>query len=197
MSIDVSRTYIIPIDRLSDAFAAAAEIAPRVREPESVSIALPDGSSVAFPFAPEEDPPYTLEVGGYLSFEYGFRASGDDIEDYVRRNPEPPFAVKRLKGGGLRAIFWLDLIVAIEPPFASFGFHNLGKDDCDVLDLRSVRDVLDYIGRCAEGLVTYETVMGEHRLLSPFESDLPSWAGDEDDSNLARIVAFACSQGDA
>ncbi|WP_169977591.1 hypothetical protein [Tautonia rosea] len=190
MSIDVSRVYIFPIERLADAFAAAAEIAPRPREPRDFTIALPNGTSIRFPFAPRGNPPYALELDDFNSFEYRFRASGDDIEEYVRENPEPPFVLKRLKGGGLRGIFELILLVSVEPPYASFSFNTRCTSDCDVLGLRSVCEVLDFIGRCAEGLVTYEMVMGDRKIVEPFDEDLPPEVGVGDESELASIVAY-------
>lgn len=174
MSLDASRDYIFPLERVAEAFAAAAELALPQRDPRDHEIALPNGSSIVFPFAPDSKPPYVLELDDFLSLDYRFRASGDDIEEYVRENPEPPFTIKRLKGGGLRGTFELRLIVSVEPPYVSFSFCNQSNADCDVVFLPSVCDVLDHIGNSAQGIVTYQSVMGDRKILEPFEEDLPS-----------------------
>jgi hypothetical protein len=112
VSIDVSRSYIIPVENLSLAFAALAEIAPKRRTPREYSIELPDGSSVSFPFAPDLDrTPFVLKAGGdkSLSFDYAFRVGGgDDMVEYLRRNSDPPIfrqahQVGRRSGHGVRA----------------------------------------------------------------------------------------------
>lgn len=210
MSVDVSRTYILPIERLADAFAAVVEISTARRGPAAHSIGLPDGSSVALPFAPLfGEPPYVLEDGEFLSFDCAISAAGgDDIEAYLRADPDPPFGFNRLKGGDIRVVAYLGLSVSAGAPCASLSFHNLRSgSDCRVLALRSVCDVLDYIARCAGGLVTYETSMGESRLLSPIEGPLPSFEnrGDEQDGDddaadddgaagMARIVEYVRGQ---
>jgi hypothetical protein len=76
----------------------------------------------------------------------------------------------------------------VEPPYAEVSFHNQHKDDCDIFILRSVCDVLDYVGHCAESLVTYETVMGEVNLIEPFEEKLPRMVDEDGNRELARIV---------
>jgi hypothetical protein len=198
MSVDVSRSYIISTERLRDAFEAAAEIAPRSREPREYRIALPDGSAIVFPFAPfGEQPPYVLRTDpqDFLSFDYAVRvACGDDVDAYLRRNPEPPFRVKRLKSGGMRAIVYTRLLVSADPRYAVFSFSNTSNEDCDVLDLPSVCDVLDYVGRCADSLVTYRTVMGEDQLVEPIQGDLPKLAHGDDEGDLSLIVEYVQSK---
>ncbi len=201
MSVLVSRTYIIPIERLVDAFAAAVEIAPRRREPREFSITLLDGSSVSFPFKPlYQEPPYAIGSGDIdsLEFLYGVRAAGgDDVEAYLRVNPEPPFNVKRLKRGGLVVVASLWLSVRTEPPYASFGFQAEG-DSCDVLSLPSVCGVLDYIDQCAGGLVTYRSDPDGSFLISPFEVKLPVFEDDDEgEKELTRIVEYVRMQGRA
>jgi hypothetical protein len=194
MSVDVSRSYIISTERLRDAFEAASEIAPRSKNAREYRIALPGGSEVVFPFAPfGEQPPFVLGTGPgeFLSFDYAVRvACGDDMVAYLRRNPEPPFRMKRLKSGGMRAIAYPQLLVSADPRYAVFSFGNTSNKDCDLFDLRSVCDVLDYVGRCADSLVTYQTVMGEDRLVEPIQGDLPKLADGDDEAELALIVEY-------
>ena len=193
MSEDVSRSYLIPSDRLADAFAATAEILAKSREPEEHRIDLPDGTSIGFPAAPDLDMPHELEPGRVLDFDLAIRfGAGDDVDAYLRQEPEAQIQVKRLKSGGLRSIAYLGLTVSIQPPFARFTFStSSGRfSHCEVLDLPSLIVVLDYVGRSAGWLLTFVSGMGEDRLVEPFESALP-YMGDEDDSpRLARIVEW-------
>lgn len=195
MSIDFSRTYIVPIERAADAFAAAAEIAIRP-EPYDCRIVLPDGSLVVFPLAPvDREPLNALSAERSVSFDFAFGADGDDITDYLRRDAEPPFLVERLNSEGTRALVRLRLFVSADPLYIAFTFHNTCNKDCDLLGLRSVCDALDYVGRCAESLVTYETVMGEDRLIEPFNGVLPPSDGPDGGMRLARVVEYVWTRG--
>ena len=90
------------------------------------------------------------------------------------------------------------LCVSTEPPYASFDFQAEGAS-CDVLSLRSVCQVLDYIGRCGEGLATYEWNPDGSFLVYPLEGRMPSFDDEDDDggSELAQIVAYVRSLGSA
>lgn len=197
MSIDVSRTYVVPIERLADAFAAAAEVAVRGQEAHEYPILLPDGSSVVFPLAPvHHEPPYVLGAEGLLSFDFIFCvAGGDGIIERLEGDPERPLQVDRPKSGGTPALISLRLAASTESLYGAFTFRNTCNRDCDVLSLRSVCDVLDYFGRCADSLVTYETVMGEDRLIEPFKGALPPLAEPDSGMKLARIVEYGWTRG--
>lgn len=195
MSIIVCRHYIFPIERLRDAFEAATELHSRSKKPFTNPVLLPDGALVNVPFAyddildaEEVQPPYILKPGDGLNFEYMLRVFIDEeLAGYLNPEDEDYF-VRRLKGGGQRAIFPLDLNVRVEPPYAEFVFSNRTTQLAFVIDSPPTVAVLDHIGRQAEGLVTYEENPDGSFVVYPLKAKLPR--RDEGEMDMESIIRF-------
>jgi hypothetical protein len=199
MSIDVSRTHIIPIAALPAAFEALAEIAMRRRKPCEVPVILPGGATAILPYDPETPPfrpegskaPFDLTgERRRLAVDFPFRVAVDqEIEDYLRNDTESPFAIVRSRSGARRAIFVVSLSVSIEHPFAMVSFANITSRDVNTFQLKSACDVMDYVGRCADRIVTYMSEMGEDRFVEPITGPLPELSYTEDGpGEMAQIV---------
>ena len=199
MSVDVHRHYIFPVERLRDAFEAAAEVHARSRNPLQTPLLLPDGSLIHVPFAYDDavdankpQPRRTLEPGDALSFGYLLRVFVDEsLEEYLDPEDES-YRVRHLKGGGRRAIFPLFLDVRVEPPYAEFVFSNPTTRLAFVLFAPSSVAVLDYIGRQAGALVTYENNPDGCFIESPLKTQFTR--PDDDGRGLEAIVRFVEQQ---
>jgi hypothetical protein len=199
MSIDVSRAHIIPIEALPAAFEALAEIAMRRRKPCELPVILPGGATAVLRYGPEAPPlrpegskaPFDLTGDGRrLAVDFPFRVAVDqEIEDYLRNDPEPPFAIVRSRSGARRAIFIVSLSVSIEHPFAMVSFADITSRDVTTFQLKAACDVMDYVGRCADRIVTYMSEMGEDRFVEPITRLFPELSYTEDGpGEMARIV---------
>jgi hypothetical protein len=199
MSIDVGRTHIIPVELVPAAFEALAEIAMRRREPCEVALALPGGATAVLSYDPQTPPfrpagstaPFDLTRDGRrLRVDFPFRVAVDrEIEDHLRDEGGATFVLVRSRPGARRAIFTVSLSVAIERPFAMVSFANIAPDTA-AFQLRSACDVMDYVGRYADRIVTYASEMGEDRFVWPMTGPLPVLSyTDEGPGEMAQVVA--------
>ena len=179
MSIDVYRRHIIPIEALPAAFEALAEIAVRRRNPHELPVILPGGATAILPYAPDDffrpEIPFDLARSEEeLTVVFGFRVGFDStIEEYVEQNPEPPFGVVRSRHGVRRALFGVLLSIYLEPPFALIEFSNTSSSSSIAFGLEPSCEVMDYVGRCADRIVTYWDAMGHAHLVWPIEGPWP------------------------
>ena len=207
MSLDASRSYIIPAHSLATAFDALAEIAMKRRDPLELKVKLPDGATAVISAcepshdADDEDSDHKIQRetsvalindGDEFLVEYQFRVAFDnEMEKYLKQNPEPPFHFVRSKSGGRRAIFGVYLTVTLEFPYAMITFANMDSDDIDTFYLKAACDVMDFVGNCADRIATFKTVMGDSHLVMPIARPLPhSLFSDEERGDLSRIVGF-------